>query len=105
MSSKNKRVTKELFQTIMKKGGMLSSPLFVFRYIPQKPLSYAVVAPKSVAKKAITRNKLKRQGYSALRAYPLPPLSGIFFYKKGAKNATFIEIKENVKVILDKIKL
>jgi ribonuclease P protein component len=105
MLSKNKRVTKELFQTIMTKGGMLSGPLFVFRYMPSKYPSYAVVAPKSVAKKAVSRNKLRRQGYSALRNHKLPLLSGIFFYKKGAQNASFSDIKENIKTIIDKIRL
>ena len=105
MVPKKKRVSKELFQAIVKKGDTLSVPLFIFRYIPSVDAHYAVVAPKGVAKKAVARNKLRRQGYAAINSYPLKPCAAIFFYKKEAKNASYSEIKENVAKILSKIKL
>jgi ribonuclease P protein component len=105
MFSKKKRVTKELFQIIMKKGATLQAPLFVFRYIPSDEPHYAFVAPKSVAKNAVDRNKLRRQGYASLKSYPLKQCSGIFFYKKQAKGSPYQEIKESVGCIVDKIRL
>ena len=89
MFPKKKRVTKELFQAIMKDGKIISSSLFVFRYIPQNNPQYAFVAPKSVAKQANKRNTLRRQGYSALRSYIPRHTAGIFFYKKTSLKPQF----------------
>jgi len=91
----------------MKEGLFLSGSIFTFRYIYQKSLSCAFVAPKSLSKKAVTRNKLRRQGYSALRSVPsnlLMPLACIFFYKKQVKDASFEDIKKDVSTILSKVK-
>jgi len=103
MLSKKKRVTKELFQTIMKVGGTLSGSFFVFRYIKQNNPQYAFVAPKKVAKRAVDRNKLRRQGYNALRSFKLKGYAGIFFYKKQTKAVSFKDIKEEVGLILSKL--
>jgi ribonuclease P protein component len=105
MFPKKKRVTKELFQAVMKKGDTLSSPLFVFRYLKQENPQYAFIAPKSVAKQASDRNKLRRQGYNALKSFNIKHGIGLFFYKKPAKNATFTEIKADIQLILTKSKL
>ncbi len=87
----------------MKTGKMISSPLFVVRYIPYTEFCYAFVAPKSVTKQAIARNKLRRQGYNSLPTLSLPLFAGIFFYKKQAKEATFTEIKIQVQSLITKI--
>ena len=106
MLPKNNRVTKELFQSVMKNGKVLTGPLFLFRYIPQKTAQYAFVAPKNVAKQAVLRNKLRRQGYSALRQNPkIPSVLGVFFYKKGSKEASFDALKTDINSILSKINL
>jgi RNase P protein component len=104
MLSKNKRVTKELFQKIMNTGGSLSSPFFVFRYLYGDRPQYAFVAPKSVAKRAVDRNKLRRIGYNTLNSYTLKNFLGIFFYKKQGKNASTQEIKEDIVSILKRLK-
>jgi ribonuclease P protein component len=104
MLPKNKRVTKELFQKIMRTGRSLSSPLFVLRYIDSDMSQYAFVAPKNVAKKAVDRNKLRRIGYSAIFPYLSNNMSGIFFYKKAGKQASFQEIKNDVENLLKQAK-
>ena len=106
MLPKSHRITKELFSGVMKNGKTFSSPLFVFCYIPQKSPQYAFVAPKTVAKQAILRNKLRRQGYNALSQNPkIPSVLGIFFYKKQAKIAPFEEIKKGINEVFSKINL
>lgn len=87
----------------MKTGKTASNSLFLFRYISQKQPKYAFVAPKTIAKEASSRNKLRRQGYNSLRVLPLPQCAGIFFFKKQAKLAQLREIKEGVTDIIDKI--
>ena len=93
MLPKKKRVTKELFQEIMKHGGTLSTPLFTFRYIKQKDPQYAFIAPKSVAKQASKRNLLRRKGYSALNHSTPKSGAGLFFYKKHTKKVTINDIR------------
>lgn len=109
MLPKKNRVTKELFQTIMKEGKVLSGPFLLFRYIPAQVrpvqnINFAFVVPKAVAKKAVIRNKHRRKGYRILQETPIKQGSGVFFYKKPAILATSIELKEEVISLLKKSK-
>jgi ribonuclease P protein component len=93
----------------MKEGSFASGSVFSFRYISQKVPQYAFVAPKNPFKTAVLRNKLRRQGYSALRSLSThqlysKPLAGIFFYKKQTKLPTFQEIKTDIEAVLKKIR-
>jgi len=102
MLPKKKRVTKEVFQTITKEGKTFSTQLFLFFYISKNTPQYAFVAPKGIFKTAVERNKQRRIGYNVLNSIHIKQGSGAFFYKKGAKNATPMEIKENILFILKK---
>ena len=102
MLSKKKRVTKRVFQTLMKDGKPFSTQLFLFFYTKSEFIQYAVVAPKNIFKNAVKRNKFRRIGYNILRSLPLKSNSGIFMYKKQAILATPQEIKENILFILKK---
>jgi ribonuclease P protein component len=111
MLPKKHRITKILFQTIMKEGLFVSGSVFSVRYIPHTASSYAFVAPKSLSKKAVVRNKLRRQGYNALRCAlaldkkaPHKPIAAIFFYKKQAKLPLYSDIKLDVEALLGRIK-
>ncbi len=111
MLPKKHRITKILFQTIMKEGLFVSGSVFTLRYIRANTPSFAFVAPKSLSKKAIIRNKLRRQGYNALRSaitlspsLPPKPVAAIFFYKKQAKLPIYEDIKADVEAILKRIK-
>jgi len=89
----------------MEKGNVVYGSFFILRYLKQKLGEYAFVAPKKIAKTAVKRNELRRKGYNILRLYDLKPFAGIFFYKKEALNATNIDIKKDIEIILKKIKL
>ncbi len=91
----------------MKEGFVLSTPLFVFRFIKNKDKAqYAFVAPKGVAKKAVTRNRLRRRGYGVLRQFPINNSQGIFFYKKNNYDKIpFMELKKDVDLLLKKAKI
>lgn len=102
MLAKKKRITKELFQVIMKNGRVIHSPLFTFRYIKHDP-GYAFAVPKAVSKRAVDRNSLRRKGYNTLRTCSLKPVAGVFLYKKMAEKPSALYIKENIVFILDKI--
>lgn len=104
MLPKRKRVTKDLFSHIMKNGRVLSSPLFTLRYINQKTPQYAFVAPKTIIKQAVSRNKLRRKGYAVLsQTKTLPNVLGVFFYKKQANTASFLDIRTDIEALINKI--
>lgn len=104
MLPKKKRITKELFNIIMKTGKGTPGAFFTFRHTISPTPHYAVVAPKAVAKGAVLRNKLRRAGYRALSVFPIKSGSGIFFYKKEALKATGEELKTDIEQLLKKAK-
>jgi RNase P protein component len=105
MLPKKHRITKKLFDIIMKEGFFVSGAIFNLRYIAQKASQYAVVAPKSISPQANIRNKLRRQGYNALRSLnPKSQIAGILFYKKEAKSPLYEDIKKDIGTILSKLR-
>lgn len=102
MLPKKKRVTKEVFQVLMREGKTFSTQLFLFYYEESIFPQYAVVAPKNIFKNAVKRNKYKRIGYNILRILPINTGTGVFMYKKQALSVKTEEIKENMTLILKK---
>lgn len=115
MISKQNRISRQDFEIIMKKGGLVSSPFFNCRFIknPENISSaswrISVVISKKVAKTAVLRNKIRRRAYSVLKNSTKnpSPASGyiILFAKKGVEKATFSETKEAIQDILIKAKI
>lgn len=89
----------------MKNGSYINTSCFLFRYIPNETPQYAFVAPKNIAKKANTRNSLRRKGYNILKKYNLKPIAGIFFYKKGSNSAENTTLSSEIEQILSKTKI
>ncbi|MCX6754160.1 MAG: ribonuclease P protein component [Candidatus Nomurabacteria bacterium] len=105
MLPKKKRITKDIFQTILKKGNIVSGSFFLFRYIKESNPRYVFVVSKKIAKTATQRNSLRRRGYNILRQFKLKNCAGIFFYKKEALHVSIGELKKDIDFILEKIKL
>src|SRR5689334_266608 len=66
---------------------------------------FAIVASKAVAKQAVARNKLRRWGYSLVREFNLNQKKGlvcIIFFKKGAKDIKFDELKDDLEALFRK---
>ena len=104
MLSKTKRVTKDIFQTIIKKGNIVSGSFFLFRYVKNEIPQYSFVVSKKIANRAVKRNFLRRAGYNILKKYDLKPCAGVFFYKKEALNVKTELLQEDIDNILKKIK-
>lgn len=86
LPKKNRVGTKEVAQ-IFKGGRSLSSPSLSFKYFKNndKEVKISFIAPKSLTNLAVTRNRLRRCGYSALeKCITLSPLgiTGVFVFKK-----------------------
>ncbi len=105
MLPKKKRVTKGVFQVLLKEGKTFSTKLFLLYFIKNETPQYAVVAPKGVFKSAVKRNKFRRIGYNILRSLPIKSGIGVFMYKKQAITAENLEIKENIISLLKKINI
>jgi ribonuclease P protein component len=103
MLSKKKRVDKKTFQTILKKGKIISSPFFTLYFIQNKEPRYAFVAPKKIFKIAIKRNKMRRIGYNVLRNISIHSGLGVFIYKKEAISLNIKEIQEKILLLLKKV--
>jgi ribonuclease P protein component len=108
MLSKNRRVSKSLFDKVLKEGSIIHGQLLTLRFSPKSEDIYshiAIVAPKSVAKSAVERNKLRRRGYSAVASFSVPPSISIFFFKKEAKNASVKDLSLDMEMLLKRSKL
>jgi|688.fasta_scaffold2341001_1 ribonuclease P protein component len=101
MLSKKERVNKELFHKIFKSGGTIYSSLFSFKYLKNNENRHSFVVSKKISKKAVLRNKIRRQGYRALAQLPKNSYSGIFIFKN---KASFDEIKKEIAFIFTKLK-
>ena len=104
MLPKKKRMTKEIFQNVMKNGKAFHGSLFLFRYFSLNGPQYAFVVPKNIAKSAVVRNKFRRIGYNTLIKQDLRSLTGIFFYKKEALKSKKEDIEKEIMLILSKAK-
>lgn len=104
MLSKKRRVTKEVFQKILKNGSFFSTSFFLFYFLKSKESQYSFVAPKKIFKNVVIRNKFRRLGYNILRSLPINSGLGIFMYKKEALFANKDQIKKEICFILEKAK-
>ena len=107
LPKKNRVSTKEV-EEIFKEGRLLFSPSFTFKYIKnkEKRIKISFIAPKSVAKLAVTRNLLRRRGYAVFEKNIKLPLSiqgltGVFIFKKYQDDVSIIE--NEIEKILIKI--
>ena len=113
MLPKKNRVSTNEVDKIFKEGKFLNSSNLTFKYIrnqrnQDKEIKISFIAPKSIAKLAVTRNLLRRRGYSALGEYLREYISefpsglrGVFVFKKYQDDIA--TISNEIKNILDKI--
>lgn len=106
MLPKKNRADRKAVERIFKEGKFVNSPNLTFKFIitPTKQRKISFIAPKSAAKLAAKRNKLRRLGYSALKKYlkefPVGVM-GVFVFKKNQEDILILE--NEIKTILHKI--
>ena len=106
MLPKSNRVDKKGIDLLFKQGKSLFSPVFTFKFLinPENQRKISFIAPKSVSKLAVNRNKLRRKGYNSLKNYinQAPNgILGVFVFKKYEDNLE--KIAHEIKNILSKI--
>lgn len=104
MIPKKKRVTKVLFEDVLKKGRRIDGDFMYIKYLKAEQSRFSAVVPKSVEKTAVGRNTIRRK----LRAfgkevYENTSIYSVVFAKKGIKTATSKEIKEDLQGLFKKI--
>ena len=68
MLSRLQRLSTEQLLVVIEKGRVVHSPLFVLRVLPSTGATrIAAIAPKKFAKTAVSRNKIRRSIYNAVR--------------------------------------
>ncbi len=109
MLKKSNRLTTKRLLEVIKKGKVISSPLFVLRYVLNQPNTcISAVAPVKVAKTAVARNRARRRLYSVIRELFPSVISGvhvIIFSKSDLKDYKFETIRTALKDLLIKSKL
>jgi ribonuclease P protein component len=107
MLSKKQKVDKTLFKEVLaQKGINCHSPHLSLKIVKNKENRFSFVVSKKVTKSAVKRNLLRRRGYSIVGDIIesiKSPIIGIFFFKKGAENISFQELKEEILFLLKKL--
>lgn len=107
MLPKKNRADRKTVEKVFKSGNSLSSVNFSFRFSISPGLNtpkISIVVPKTLAKKAVDRNSLRRKGYFALEKYikNFPKeIVGVIVFKKYQSNVSIIE--DEIKKIISKI--
>ena len=105
MLPKKNRADKKVVERIFKEGRVINAPNLALRFVASRgPARISVIVPKSTAKKAVERNRLRRRGYSVLEKYikQLPlGLAGVLIFKKYQEDFSIIE--DEIKNIFNKI--
>jgi ribonuclease P protein component len=113
MLPKKARLTSPEVEEVLKRGVSVSitpknggKSLISLKFLAQLGgFKVSVVAPKSVAKSAVARNRLRRAVYRAISALPLPKKHGIavFFVRSIPKAPLTPAYQEEVSLFFQKI--
>ncbi|MCX6757491.1 MAG: ribonuclease P protein component [Candidatus Nomurabacteria bacterium] len=119
MLPKKNRADRKTVEKIFKEGRFINSANLSFKFLLNKNASVSQISfitPKTVSKKAVVRNLLRRRGYAVLRKYFLilpKGLNGVILFGKnsegvfgGRKNNSYnpiINLENEIKIILNKI--
>ena len=115
MLPQKNRIPKLLFETALKRTKVIQGQYFKLRFLGVKNLSaqagkkqsqFSFITPKTVSKKAVQRNLLRRRGYSIIQKNLKNiknPLLAFFFFNKDATGATYKELEADIMSLLKKI--
>lgn len=107
MLAKKNRADTKIVEQVFKTGKFINSHFLTFKFKLNSTSTVpriSFVSPKSIAKLAVNRNKLRRLGYQALKKYfsKLPSgIEGVFVFKKALHSIE--DIENEIKNILSKI--
>ncbi len=119
MLAKKNRADRKTIENIFKNGVFINSANISLKFISSKspaPAQISFITPKTVSKKAVVRNQLRRRGYAAVRKYfnKFPPgFVGAFIFGKksgamfgGEKTKQYnpiLNLENEIQIILGKL--
>jgi ribonuclease P protein component len=109
MLPKNRRLNRPQFSNVLSLGKRFTSPhflLYVFKDKVSTPSKFAFSVSKKIAKKAVDRNRYRRQGYSVISKQEKNIPTGflcIFIFKKGIYPISFFEMEKEIVVLLSNL--
>jgi ribonuclease P protein component len=98
--SRRERLPRALFPTALKTGRRLSSPNFS-AVVSSDVRGHAVIIPKKIARLSVTRHRIKRRVFAALKTLPLPP-SVVIFPKSSAGSVSYEDTRKEIAALLSK---
>lgn len=106
MLPKISRADRKTIEKIWKVGRSISTPLLSFKFIKiPSGKKISVIAPKGVAKTAVSRNSLRRQGYRQLQKFlPQFPagIAGAVIFRSAKLKAE--SIAQDLETVLKRLK-
>src|ERR1700690_3898445 len=105
MLSRRRRLRADEVKEVVSRGRPVRGAHLSMKFLQAKgPLRFAVVVPKSLARKATLRNKLRRAAYDSIPA-ALPSHTGraIFFVRAVPKEAARTIFREEIGALIAKI--
>ncbi len=105
MFSKNHRLSRQEFDYYFSHSRPYHADTVIMRHAPSSSYKVSVVVGKKVSKRAVIRNRVRRQVYAAIRrAHGASPLSGayIFMVKPAFLKVSKAQHYEIVRVLLAK---
>jgi ribonuclease P protein component len=108
MIKQNTKISKKKdFDDIFKKGKAIKGSFLIIRFLRNNKdrSRFAFIVSKKVSLKAVDRNKIRRRLSEAVKKYKeiLAGTDIIFIVLPQAKLKSFLEIKEEITVLLNKI--
>lgn len=110
MIAKKFRVPRQSIDFILKKGSLEKSTLFLIRFVKNNEAfnRFSLVVSKKIYKRAVDRNKLRRQIYEAIRLSEESPdaqhFDFIFIPKKKIIDYNYSEIEKDISKFISWIK-
>ncbi len=107
MIQKNRRLKKESIARILRQGRNFRGQSISLRYIVDSGQfsSFAFIIPAKIAKKAVSRNKIRRMG-RAIVFHLLPRMKegylALIFFEKGSAKMKFSELEQEIIKLLQK---
>lgn len=106
MLPKKRRIQRSMFTEILSKGRRVNSPhllLYIFPIKESLPSHFAFSISKKICKKAVDRNKYRRQGYSIISKHITEVVPGFLFFfsfKRGLYPISFDDLEKEILSIL-----
>jgi ribonuclease P protein component len=98
MLPKKERLSRSEFNRFIFSGKKISSPSFQLIHAKSVTFHASVVIPKKVERRAVRRNKLRRQMYDIVRRNKKGGMRGIFIFiaRNGIERRSYQEIKNEI---------